>query len=146
MTLRSGRSHIAANELELCAALLAEFPKEMQQSFYPVFRTAPQKPFCPGVELINQSQVLVPFEYGNFINADLGYTLNISVGKTVIDNKLDGPKNRVPTGLENFGSLLPGQSFRPSGQKNLIRECRSFLAKSDSTLIPWTGQLTRRGA
>ena len=102
--------------------------EKAQQRFHPAFRTAPQKPSDPSVELIDQRQVLVPLEDLDFINADLGHTVKVSVGEAIVDDKVDGPEDRVPTGLENIGRLLPGKPLRPAGQKNLIGEGHPFLA------------------
>jgi len=88
----------------------------------------PQKPSDPSIELIDKRQVLVPLEDGDFINADLGHTLKTSVGKAVINDKLDGPEHRIPTGFEDIGRFFPGQPLRPAGQIDLIGKGHPFLA------------------
>lgn len=120
--------HIAAEELEFGTSFRAELLEELQQRLGLAFRTAPDQPPGTGVNLIHQRQILVPFENGNLVNADLSNALKASVGKTVIDDEHNGPEDRISTGLKNSGCLLPGQSLRPTGKKDLVRNGRSFLA------------------
>lgn len=120
--------HIAAHELDLGAALFAELLEKAQQRFRPTLGAAPQKPSYPGVELVDQGQILVPLEDLDLINADLHDAVKVSVGQAVIDDKLDGPEDGVPTGLEDIGGLLPREPLRPAGQKELVGEGHSLLA------------------
>ncbi len=85
--------HVATDKLELGAALRAKLSKKSQQRLGLAFRTAPEQPSGSGVNLINQSQILVPLENGHLINADLGDALKTSVREAVIDNELNGLKN-----------------------------------------------------
>jgi hypothetical protein len=56
------------------------------------FRVTPKKTPCIGIELVNHGQILVTFEYGNIINADLGDTVKDSVCQTIFDNVFDQEK------------------------------------------------------
>ncbi len=122
--------HIAADELDLLATLLAELMEEAQQCFDPAFRAAPQKPSGSSIELIDHGQVLMALENGDLINTDLGNTLKVSMIQTVIDDEFDCSEHRVPTRLKDIGRLFPGEPFRPAGQVHLIRDRRLLLAIS----------------
>ena len=120
--------HVATDKLDLGAALFAEIVEEAQQRFRPALGAAPQKPSDPGVELVDQGQVLVPLEDLDFVYADLGHTVKTSVGQAVIDDKVDGPEERVPNDLEDVGGLLPGKPLRPASQKDLVGKGHPFFA------------------
>ncbi len=122
------RPHVTAHELELCAALLAELPEKAQQCFCPPLRAAPQKASGAGIELIDHGQVLLALEDGNFVDADLCDAIHASVGKTVINDELDGPKDAAPTGFEDVGRLLPGKPLCPPGEINLVGDGHLLLA------------------
>jgi hypothetical protein len=70
----------------------------------------------------------VALEDLDLVNADFGHTVQASVGETVIDDELNGPKDRIPTRFEDVGGLLPGQALRPAGQENLTGKGHPFLA------------------
>lgn len=110
------RPHITTDELELCASLLTELPEEAKQRFHPALWPAPQKSPGAGIELVNHGQVLLAFEDGNLVNANLCYVAEASVGKTPIDDELDRPKDAVPAGLEDVGRLFPGKPLGPPGE------------------------------
>ncbi len=64
----------------------------------------------------------------DLVHADLGDAVQVSVSQAIIDDELDGPEDRVPTGFEDVGGLLPGEPLRPAGQKNLVGEGHPLLA------------------
>ena len=99
--------HVAANEAKLGGTLFSEHAEEPEKSLDLSFRPAPKKPPEPGIELIDQGEVLVPFEYGDLIDSDLGHALEGAVRQAIVDDHFDGPKNAPPACFEDSRDLVP---------------------------------------
>ena len=112
--------HVAANEAKLGGTLFSEHAEEPENGLDLSFRPAPEKPPEPGIELIDHGEVLVPFEYGNLVDSDLGHALERAVRQAIVDDHLDGSEDASPAGLEDGRNLVPGQASGPSGQKDLV--------------------------
>ena len=63
---------------------------------------------------------LVPFEYGDLVDSDLGHALERAVCQAIVDNHFDRPEDSSPACLEDGRDLVPGQASGPSGQKDLV--------------------------
>ena len=89
--------HVAANEPELGGTFFSEHAEEPEKGLDLSFRPTPEKPPEPGIELIDHSEVLVPFEYGDLVDSNLGHALEGAVCHTIVDNHFDGPENASPS-------------------------------------------------
>src|SRR5690606_35616187 len=83
------RPHIAAYEPNLGATLFAELVEEAQQCFRSALGAAPQKPRCPGVNLVDQCQVFVPLKHLDFIDAAFSNAFKAPIGQAIIDDEID---------------------------------------------------------
>ena len=89
--------HVAANEPELGGPFFSEHAKEPEKGLDLSFRPAPEKPPEAYIELIDHGEVLVPLEYGNLVDSNLGHALEGAVCHTIVDNHFDGPENASPS-------------------------------------------------
>ncbi len=109
--------HVAANEPELGGPFFSEHAKEPEKGLDLSFRPAPEKPPEAYIELIDHGEVLVPLEYGNLVDSNLGHALERAVFQAIVDDHFDGPENASPACFEDSRDLVPRQA---SGQKDLV--------------------------
>ena len=96
--------HVVKNEPEPGGTFFYEHTEEPKKRFDLSFRTAPEKPPEPSIELIDHSEVLVPFEYGDLVDSNLGHALEGALCQAIVDNHFDGPENASPACFEDSRS------------------------------------------
>ena len=126
--LQVGLPHVAANELQLCAALFAELSEESQQSPDGAFFADPQEALASGVDLVDKGQVAVASMPLDLIDTDRFDTVEISVIQAPLDDIVNSSEDGLPTGTESLGDIGPSEQACPLREEQGVGSCQRRLA------------------
>ncbi len=115
-----GLPHIGTDKLDLRSEWVVEEGKESLERLDGAFLADPEQARYSGVDLIDQSQVLVAFGVLDFIHADGADRFQRAVLQTPANHIFDRVAHLVPGSVERLGGFLPRELARPAGQKQHV--------------------------
>src|ERR1039457_4065560 len=104
----------------ICSEWVADEGKESLERLDGAFLADPEQARHSGVDLVDQSQVLVAFGVLDFIHADGADRFQRAVLQTPANHVFDRVAHLVPGSVERLGGFLPGELARPAGQKQHV--------------------------
>ncbi len=136
--------HVTANKAQALAAILTEPIKKGAEGFGGAVWSDPQQAPIPSIELIDQGDKLVlSFAPADFVGADGVDIVEVSMLKPPLYRHVNRADHGVPTGMEGFGDIFPGQAFGPDGQEPGIGVGQTILSpRPRQTLHPNTTSRT----
>ena len=133
-----GFPHIRTDEADGGENLGAHCAEELIQTALSSGSADPKEASGVGVNLVNErEEALGSFAFApvEFIDANSGDALKISVSQTPLDHVFHRAAHALPTGTENDGRFLPRQPSRPTGQK--LHKSQRHLAFAASPRHPF---------
>jgi len=115
-----GLPHIATDETDRLARLVAEGHEEPPQTVLRSLLGYPQQPLHAVLDLIHQRQVVMPSLPLDLIHADGLDGAEILMGHAPENRMFDRLEHVSPSGAEHASHLVPGQMLRPASQEPAI--------------------------